>query len=86
MKWLIIWLSAFVIELGSTFYIRVVSEKDAIGMMFFAFIGPFLGLPFAGYMLETKTWAERIKMAFVMATGYLIGSIVVILWERLKKY
>jgi hypothetical protein len=81
MKWLIIWLSAFVIELGSTFYIRVVSERDAVGMMFFAFIGPFLGLPFAGYMIETKTWTERIKMALVMATGYLIGSIVVILWK-----
>lgn len=78
-KWIIIWLSAFILEVGSTFYIRVVSDKNATGMMFFAFIGPFLSLPFAGYMIDTKTWKERIQMAFTMSLGYLVGSIVVIL-------
>ena len=46
------------------------------GMMFFAFIGPFLGLPFVGFMVESKTWTERIKMALAAAFGYLIGSII----------
>jgi uncharacterized membrane protein len=46
-------------------------------MMFFAFIGPFLGLPFAGYMVESKFWNERIKMAFALALGYALGALLV---------
>jgi hypothetical protein len=46
-------------------------------MVFFAFIGPFLALPFAGYMVESKFWNERIKMAFALALGYAIGALVV---------
>ena len=80
MKYLIIGFSALVIEICSTFYIRFVSQGDIYGMMFFAFIGPFLGLPFIGYVVESKTWAERIKMAFSSAFGYLVGSIIVILF------
>ena len=80
MKYFIIGFSALVIEICSTFYIRFVSEGDIYGMMFFAFIGPFLGLPFIGYVVESKTWSERIKMAFSSAFGYLVGSIIVILF------
>jgi hypothetical protein len=46
-------------------------------MMFFAFIGPFLALPFAGYMVESKFWNERIKMAFALALGYALGALLV---------
>ena len=80
MKYFIIGFSALIIEICSTFYIRFVAESDIYGMMFFAFIGPFLGLPFIGYVVESKTWAERIKMAFSSAFGYLVGSIIVILF------
>ena len=80
MKYLIIGISALVIEICSTFYIRFVSESEIYGMMFFAFIGPFLGLPFIGYVVESKTWSERLKMAFSSAFGYLVGSIIVILF------
>lgn len=80
MKYLIIGLSALIIEICSTFYIRFVAEGDFLGMMFFAFISPFLGLPFVGYIVESKTWSERIKMAFSSAFGYLIGSVIVILF------
>jgi hypothetical protein len=78
MKWFIIFLSAFTIEICSTFYINYVADKNAIGMIIFAAIGPFLGLPFAGYMVESKTWKERILMAVIMAIGYMTGTIVVI--------
>jgi hypothetical protein len=47
-------------------------------MLFFAFISPFLGLPFAGYMVESKLWSERIKMAFSLAFGYVVGVLIVI--------
>ena len=79
MKYRIIILSALIIEICSTFYIRYVAEGNTIGMLVFAFIGPFLGLPFAGYMVETKTWSERLKMAFSMAIGYTIGVIIVLM-------
>lgn len=79
MKYRIIILSALIIEICSTFYIRYVAEGNTIGMLVFAFIGPFLGLPFAGYMVESKTWSERLKMAFSMAIGYTIGVIIVLM-------
>ena len=82
MRYLIIFLSALIIEICSTFYIRFVAEGEIYGMMFFAFIGPFLGLPFIGYVVESKTWSERIKMAFSSAFGYLVGSAIVILFIK----
>ena len=78
MKYFILFLSALIIEICSTFYIRFVAEANTLGMIFFAFIGPFLGLPFAGYMVESKLWSERIKMAFALSVGYVAGALIVI--------
>lgn len=77
-KYPIIFLSSLIIEIASTFYISYVAEKNAIGMLIFAFIGPFLGLPFIGYIVESKAWGDRIRMAFASAFGYLSGSYIVI--------
>jgi len=77
-RYFIIFISALIIEICSTFFIKNVAESNSLGMMFFAFIGPFLGLPFVGYMVESKTWSERLKMAFASAFGYLTGIIIVI--------
>jgi hypothetical protein len=77
-KYFIIMLSALILEIGSTFYIRFVADKDPIGMLIFAFIGPFLSLPFAGYMVESKTWSERSAMALALALGYALGCLIVI--------
>jgi hypothetical protein len=78
MKYVIIGFSALIIEICSTFYIRFVAEGEIYGMMFFAFISPFLGLPFIGYVVESKTWLERIKMAFALAFGYVAGALIVV--------
>jgi len=78
LKYVIISFSAFIIEICSTFYIKYVSEENPIGMLFFAFIGPFLGLPFAGYMVESKLWSDRLRMAFALSIGYVLGCILVI--------
>jgi hypothetical protein len=78
MKYLIIFLSALIIEICSTFYIRFVADKNTLGMLFFAFIGPFIALPFAGYMVDSKQWNERFKMAFSLAFGYVTGALIVI--------
>ena len=78
MRYFIIFISALIIEICSTFYIRFVAEASPLGMIVFAFIGPFLGLPFAGYMVESKLWSERIKMALAMSLGYVVGALIVI--------
>jgi len=61
-KYFIIGLAAFILETASTMYIATVAERS-MSMIFWASMGPFLGLPFVGYMVESKTWTERIKMA-----------------------
>jgi len=78
MRYAIIFLSSFIIELSSTFYIKTVSEGSFM-MVFFAFIAPFLGLPFFGYMVETKTWKSRIALAFCTAFGYSSASLIIYL-------
>jgi hypothetical protein len=82
MKYFIIALSALIIEICSTFYIRAVSEANTGMMLFFAAISPFLALPFFGYMVETKVWSERIKQALALSIGYGIGALVVINYIR----
>jgi hypothetical protein len=77
-KYFIIAFAAFVLETASTMYIATVADRS-IAMIFWAFIGPFLGLPFVGYMVESKSWMERIKMATASAVGYTIGALVVYL-------
>jgi len=75
MRYPIIFLSALVIEICSTFYIRFVSEGNAPGMIFFAAIGPFLGLPFLGYMIEATNWSERVFNAVALSFGYIVDQI-----------
>ncbi len=80
-KYFIIAFSAFVLETASTMYIATVAERN-IYMILWAFIGPFLSLPFVGYMVESKTWPERIKMAIASGIGYAIGAMIVYLYEK----
>jgi len=75
-KYLIVGFAAFVIEVASTMYIATVAEKN-IAMIFWAFIGPFLALPFVGYMVESKDWSERIRLAFCSGVGYAFGAFLV---------
>jgi hypothetical protein len=79
MRYPIIFLSALVIEICSTFYIRFVSEGNAPGMILFAAIGPFLGLPFLGYMIEATNWNERVFNAVALSLGYIVGTVIVII-------
>jgi len=47
-------------------------------MLFFAFIGPFLGLPFISYLIESENRLERFKMALASAVGYVLGAMIVV--------
>ncbi len=76
MKYLIIFISALIIEIASTMYIATVADRS-LSMIFWAFIGPFLGLPFVGYMVESKNWKERILMSLASSIGYAIGAFIV---------
>jgi len=80
-KYFIIAFAAFILETASTMYIATVAKRD-IYMIFWAFIGPFLGLPFVGYMVDSKSWTERIKMAVASGIGYSIGALVVYIYSR----
>jgi hypothetical protein len=51
-------------------------------MYFFAMIGPFLGLPFIGYMVDSETWGERIKQAVALSIGYGTGMTIVTLINK----
>jgi hypothetical protein len=73
----IIFTSAFIIEISSTFYIKYVSDQNFIGMIFFAGISPFLGLPFLNYVIESEDFKERLQMAFYLSLGYVVGSMFV---------
>jgi hypothetical protein len=75
-KYFIIGFSAFILETASTMYISTVANRS-IFMIFWAFIGPFLALPFVGYMVESTTWEERIKMAISSGIGYVIGATLI---------
>ena len=75
-KYFIIAFAAFILETASTMYIATVADRS-IAMIFWAFIGPFLGLPFVGYMVKLKTWAERIKIALASSMGYAIGATII---------
>jgi|688.fasta_scaffold750711_2 hypothetical protein len=76
-KYIILFIAAIIIEIASTFYISAVSDKDLTKMVFWAFIGPFLGLPFLKYQIEAKTDLQRLKLAICYGLGYAFGAFIV---------
>ena len=75
-KYVIIFLSALVLEVGSTMYISSVSDKMVGSTMFWAFVGPFIALPFAGFVADEKTWKGRLFLALSSSVGYTLGALL----------
>jgi hypothetical protein len=75
-KYAIIFISALALEIGSTMYIYSVSNKDMYATMLWAFLGPFIALPFAGYVADEKTWRGRFYLALASSLGYCIGALI----------
>jgi hypothetical protein len=75
-KYLIIFFSALALEIGSTMYISSVADKDMSSTMLWAFLGPFIALPFAGYVADEKTWRGRFYLALSSSIGYMIGAML----------
>lgn len=76
-KYIILFIAAVIIEIASTFYISAVSEKHMAAMIFWAFVGPFLGLPFLAYQIEAKTNKQRVYLALCYGLGYAFGALIV---------
>lgn len=64
------------LEIGSTMYISSVSDKNMHSTMLWAFLGPFIALPFAGYVADEKTWKGRFYLALSSSIGYTIGALI----------
>jgi hypothetical protein len=77
MKYIILFVAAVIIEIASTFYISAVSDRQLLPMVFWAFIGPFLGLPFLAYQIEAKNNLDRLKLALCYGIGYATGAALV---------
>jgi hypothetical protein len=73
---IIIFFSALFLEIGSTMYINSVADKAMISTMFWAFLGPFIALPFAGFVADAKTWLERFYLALSSSIGYTVGALI----------
>jgi hypothetical protein len=72
----LIFLTALVLEIGSTMYISSVSDKQMTSTMFWAFLGPFIALPFAGFVADEKTWVGRFFLALSSSIGYTVGALI----------
>lgn len=77
MKYTILFLAAVIIEIASTFYISAVSDRQLVPMVFWAFVGPFLGLPFLAYQIEAKSNRQRLYLALCYGLGYAVGAAIV---------
>lgn len=74
-RYVLIVCSAFALEIGSTMYISSVADKNLTSTMFWAMLGPFIALPFAGYVADEKTWKGRVFLACASAIGYTTGAL-----------
>ncbi len=75
-KYSIIFIAALLLEIGSTMYISSVADKDMNSTALWAFLGPFIALPFAGYVADEKTWRGRAYLALASSIGYVIGAYI----------
>jgi len=75
-KYLIVFLSALLLQVGSTMYISAVADKALAAVMFWAFMGPFIALPFAGLIADEKSWSGRVRIALASSIGYLVGAAI----------
>jgi len=83
-RYLIAFLMATIMEVGSTLYITSCSNNSPI-MIFWAFIGPFLSLPFVGFIVDCKDWTSRLKFALSSGIGYGLGALIVYSFNSLCK-
>jgi hypothetical protein len=57
-------------------YISSVANEDLSTTALWAFLGPFIALPFAGFVADEKTWKGRVYLALSSSLGYTLGSLI----------
>jgi len=75
-KYLLIFMSALVLEIGSTMYINSVADRNLATTMLWAFLGPIIALPFAALIADNKSWRSRIFLALSSSIGYTTGALI----------
>ena len=77
LTYIVLFIAAICIEIGSTKYIQAVNDKHIKKVMFWSFISPFLSLPFLILVINEPTLITRIAMAFFYGSGYAVGGYIV---------
>jgi hypothetical protein len=72
----VVFISALVLEIGSTLYINSVADKEAGQMLVWSFLCPFIALPFSGFVADEQKWMGRIMLALFSAIGYSTGAYI----------
>lgn len=72
-KFVVVLISAFLSEIVMTMYINGVANMNIFQTIFFAFISPFISLPFVVYVIQANTMKERFGIACFQGIGYAIG-------------
>ena len=83
-RYILIFFSALLLEVGSTMYSSSVSDKEMSSAIFWAFLGPFIALPFAGFVADEKTWKGRLFLALSSSMGYSTGALISMYFILLK--
>jgi hypothetical protein len=65
-------------------YISSVSDKVVGATMFWAFVGPFIALPFAGFVADEKTWKGRLFLALASSMIFCFIRIFIIYEKPFK--
>ena len=76
-KLLIVFFTAYILELNSIAGFRYLIDKNWIGMFLMVFINPFLCLPMNHFNIESKTFKERLLIASAFAFGFGLGVITI---------
>ena len=79
MKFLIVLFAATILETASTAYVSTVADHHPT-MVALAALGPWLNLPFYGYMVTSGTTKERIRITLAQSLGYSLGSLSIYLF------
>jgi len=76
-KLLIVFFTAYILELNSIAGLKFLMDKNWIGMFLMVFINPFLCLPMNHFNIESKTFKERLMIATAFAFGFGLGVITI---------
>lgn len=76
MRFFVVFTAALVLEIGSTFYINSVANLDLDRMILWSFLGPFIALPFSGFIADERRWSVRIHLALFSSLGYATGAYI----------